>query len=66
MLDENEIRELQKVKDAVDCAVRFLVKRDEMNAEMHLSTTPRYSPLTVRLEAAQMTLGAIVDPPTNF
>lgn len=65
-MTDDEIRELQKVKDAIDCAVRYFVKRDEMNAEMHLSTTPRYSPLTVRMEAAQMTLGAMIDPPVNF
>jgi len=57
----DEKRELEKVKDAVDCAVRFCQKRDEMNAETHLASTVRYSPLTVRLEVAQMTLEAIIE-----
>lgn len=65
-MSPDEKRELQKIEDTLDRAVIFHQKRDEMNAETHLATTVRYSPLTVALETAQMTLKAITDPPPNF
>lgn len=40
--------DLQKVYDALDACETHLVRRDEMNAALHLGTT-RLSPLTTRV-----------------
>jgi hypothetical protein len=41
-----------KIKDAIDQGVTFFVRRDEMNAAVHLGEV-RYSPLTSRFLAAR-------------
>lgn len=52
----DEARQIAKVKDVLEIAVRHHRARDEMNAALHLATTPRYSPLTVELETALETV----------
>ena len=45
--------DLLKIFDALQKANKYLVKRDEMNAAIHLATTPRYSPITSTVESAK-------------
>ena len=48
----DEVRELEKVADALAAAHRFFLNRDTMNAAVHLAGSVRYSPLTSEVEAA--------------
>ena len=44
--------DFHKLIDPMRQAYRFHKKRDEMNAELHMAPTVRFSPLTSELEAA--------------
>ena len=55
-IDESDIF---KLMDALLAAVRFFRARDEMNAEVHLAKSVRYSPITTIVEAAYDRLGMI-------
>lgn len=46
-----EIRDLHKMTDVLKAAVAHHRARDEMNAQLHLASQVRYSPLTSELEA---------------
>jgi len=48
---EIDTSDLLKIRDALSAALQHHKRRDEANAELHLSTV-RYSPLTSVLEAA--------------
>lgn len=43
--------DLEKVLDAMVSAKKFFLRRDEMNAEVHLAREVRYSPLTTECAA---------------
>jgi len=44
--------DLLKIQDALEKASEYFVKRDDMNASIHLATEPRYSPITSVVVAA--------------
>lgn len=48
-----ELRDLDKLGDVLGRAIKHHRLRDEMNAELHLASQVRYSPLTSELEAVQ-------------
>jgi hypothetical protein len=48
---EVDSSDLLKIHDALGHARKFFVRRDEMNAAVHLGQ-PRYSPITSEVEAA--------------
>lgn len=43
--------DLEKILDTLVAAKRFFLRRDEMNAEVHLAREVRYSPLTTECAA---------------
>lgn len=53
--------EWHKIIDATRAAMRYHERRDEMNSEVHLARTVRYSPLTVELQAAIERADALFD-----
>lgn len=52
--------DLDKIHDALVAAAVFFQSRDEMNAAVHLGQ-PRYSPLTVTVQAAEERANALLD-----
>lgn len=56
-----DVSDLQKVLDALTEAKVFLIKRDEMNAYVHLAKEVRYSPLTSLVVSEQERLIALID-----
>ncbi len=57
---EVESSDLLKIFDALAKANNYLVKRDEMNAAIHLAKHARYSPITTEVESAKERLGHIL------
>lgn len=49
---DDVIREHEKIGEALVTALKHHKLRDESNAQLHLSSTTRYSPLTTKLEIA--------------
>jgi hypothetical protein len=60
-MNYNDKRELEKVLEAVGLAVEYHEKTNEANAKLHLSSKVLYSPLTVKLQAAQKILIGLVE-----
>ncbi len=57
---EVESSDMLKIFDALAKANSYFVKRDEMNAAIHLADTARYSPITSTVESAKERLGHIL------
>jgi hypothetical protein len=54
------VSDLEKIYDALADACRFLRRRDEMNAVVHLARETRYSPLTATVAAAVERMQTII------
>lgn len=57
---EVESSDLEKVLDVLERNSVFHHRRDEMNAEVHLSRDVRYSPITSETEAAKERVSKIL------
>lgn len=56
---EIDSSDLDRIADAMAAALRYHRHRDAMNAELHLASETRYSPLTSELEGAQERIARI-------
>lgn len=56
--------DLEKIADALGEARQFFERRDEMNAAVHLGS-PRYSPLTARVQAEHERAVQLLGPPAD-
>lgn len=54
--DDDQIRELSKVKEAIDLSVTYHTKINEANSALHSSDKVLYSPMTNKLILAQQSL----------
>lgn len=54
-------RELEKISDAMDAAVRHFSAQAEADAALHMATVVRPNPLTVAVEAAAADLRRLID-----
>lgn len=63
MVIEVHRSDLDKIMDALGAARRHHESRDEMNAALHLSHQPRWSPLTSELASAYDRVRALLFPP---
>jgi hypothetical protein len=54
-------RELEKITDAVDAAVRHFRAQAEADAALHMATVVRPNPLTVAVEAAAHDLHRLIN-----
>ncbi len=59
MLDKERAFELQKIRDTLEVVEEFFVKRDEMNAQVHLAQV-RLSPITERVQSAITDVNALL------
>ncbi len=59
MIIEIQESDFAKIIDALRSATNYFVKRDQMNAELHLADPARYSPITSVVEAAFQRAGMI-------
>lgn len=59
MLSANARKALEDVETAMSDAYRMLLKRDEMNAAVHVDDT-RKSPLTIEVEDARTALRRVL------
>lgn len=57
---EDTIRELTKVREAVNLAIEYHTKTNEANAALHCSPNVLHSPLTSKLQAAGLTLDRLI------
>jgi hypothetical protein len=60
-MNEHQIRELLKIKEAVDLAVTYHTKINEANSALHSSDRVLYSPMTSKLILAQAALNKLED-----
>jgi hypothetical protein len=59
--NDDQRRELEKIAEAVDAAVRHFRAEAVMNAALHLSPTVRPAPLAVAIEAASDDLHRLIE-----
>lgn len=53
--------DFEKIKDALEEAMIFFKKRDEMNAQVHLAKEVRYSPITSVVEMQYVRASALIE-----
>ena len=61
MNNNDLVRELEKIREAVTLAVEHHEKANESNAALHASPKVLYSPLTVKLQQADASLIGLID-----
>lgn len=64
-MNEDQTRELHKIKEAVDLAVSYHTKINEANSALHSSDKVLYSPMTNKLILAQQSLERLLDHEQN-
>lgn len=57
---EVESSDLLKIHDALEMAKRYFMRKDSMNAALHMAENVRYAPLTSTVEAATVRLNEIL------
>jgi hypothetical protein len=57
---DDTIRELCKIREAVDLAIEYHSKTSEANAALHWSPNVLYSPLVSKLRSAGLTLDRLI------
>lgn len=64
-MNEDNKRELEKIKEAVDLAVTYHTKINEANSALHSSDKVLYSPMTNKLIMAQQSLERLTSEESN-